>query len=273
MRRRAIALDIDGVLLRGSRVLPAALPALQKIVSNKIPFVLLTNGGGELERDRAARLSDALSYPIRTEQVILSHTPMKHLLATSLDGSHDGKVLVIGPAKCVEVAKEYGWKGVVGTGDIHAADSSIWPFKEHGGMRVSSAERPSFKIKHVVMMHDSPDWGLDLQICMDAILSKGGLIGAPHGNTQQAKVYFSNGDFEFSGEFQQNRLAQGAFRRCLQALYAQRTGSDLQFTQLGKPESLTYRYAEKVLGDVGQIYAVGDNPASDIVGGNTLLQR
>jgi hypothetical protein len=47
------ALDIDGVLLRGKTPIPGAADALNLLHKHDVPYVLMTNGGGSLEREKA----------------------------------------------------------------------------------------------------------------------------------------------------------------------------------------------------------------------------
>jgi ribonucleotide monophosphatase NagD (HAD superfamily) len=68
----AFAFDIDGVLMLGSNAIPAGARALKILHERKIPFILLTNGGGKLEPDRVAELShhlgvNVLSYYARVD--------------------------------------------------------------------------------------------------------------------------------------------------------------------------------------------------------------
>lgn len=44
LSRPAFAFDIDGVLKKGSTILPQARRALRLLEEEKVPFVLLTNG-------------------------------------------------------------------------------------------------------------------------------------------------------------------------------------------------------------------------------------
>jgi ribonucleotide monophosphatase NagD (HAD superfamily) len=60
----AFAFDIDGVLMLGSNALPAGVRALKLLHQRKIPYILLTNGGGKWEPDRAAELSDRLGVTV-----------------------------------------------------------------------------------------------------------------------------------------------------------------------------------------------------------------
>jgi ribonucleotide monophosphatase NagD (HAD superfamily) len=72
--------DIDGVLLRGSNVLPQAIRSLNRLESLKVPFVLLTNGGGVTEAKKAEELSQRLRVDLKPSQIILSHSPMSQLV-------------------------------------------------------------------------------------------------------------------------------------------------------------------------------------------------
>lgn len=60
----ALAFDIDGVLMLGSDAIPAGAKALQLLEKRKIPYILLTNGGGKWEHDRVAELSDRLGVNV-----------------------------------------------------------------------------------------------------------------------------------------------------------------------------------------------------------------
>lgn len=60
----ALAFDIDGVLMLGTNAIPAGAKALQLLEKRKIPYILLTNGGGKWEPDRVAELSDRLGVNV-----------------------------------------------------------------------------------------------------------------------------------------------------------------------------------------------------------------
>ena len=90
-------------------------------------------------------------------------------------------------------------------------------------------------------------------------------------------VYFTNPDFLFSGRFSSPRLAQGAWRIALDAIHRQYTGRPLSYQLMGKPELITFRWAERMqqqraddmqAGRVVRRYMIGDNTAADIRGAN-----
>lgn len=74
-------------------------------------------------------------------------------------------------------------------------------------------------------------------------------------------------------------MSQGTFRLGLEAMYKSITGVELERTIYGKPERATYTYADEVLSSWMEeihadkvlpqnVYMIGDNPQSDIIGGN-----
>ena len=72
----AFVFDIDG-FLSGKKPILQAKPALEILNSHKIPYILMTNGGGVLERRKAEEVSEItqLNPPISPLQIVQSHTP------------------------------------------------------------------------------------------------------------------------------------------------------------------------------------------------------
>jgi len=62
-----VVLDIDGVLLRGGSQIPGAKEALKQLSSShllqnkaeRVPYIVMTNGGGVTEHTKAKQLSEA----------------------------------------------------------------------------------------------------------------------------------------------------------------------------------------------------------------------
>lgn len=92
-KKPGIVFDIDGVLVKGKKVLPETLKTLKLLHTLHIPYMFLTNGGGKTEKKKAQELSQRFQVPIREEQVVLGHSPMRMVP----DEIKDKIVLVIGP--------------------------------------------------------------------------------------------------------------------------------------------------------------------------------
>ncbi|CAN9178442.1 unnamed protein product [Alternaria alternata] len=306
----AFAFDIDGVLLRSSDALPRARKALTYLQTQRIPFILLTNGGGKHESERVAELSSKLDVAIDTSMFVQSHTPF-----ADMNDLKDKTVMVVGGVedKCRRVAEAYGFKNVVTPGDILVAHPEVWPFSQQLLSYYKTFTRPlptpidattpstSLRIDAVFVYNDPRDWGLDAQIIKDVLLSERGIIGTlskKNGNPAlenrgyqqdgQPPLYFSNPDLLWAAKYHLPRLGQGGFREAFEGIWAAITGGEAQGVKLqkvvmGKPHQPTYEFAEKrliahrhnimqrygsPLGHLKRVYMVGDNPASDIAGGN-----
>lgn len=102
--------SIDGVLLRSSGTIPGAAKALAFLHNNKIPFILLTNGGGKHEETRVQELSKKLGVPITEQNFVQSHTPFKELVEgnATTEALKDKTILVTGGDgdKCRKVAEK-----------------------------------------------------------------------------------------------------------------------------------------------------------------------
>ena len=96
--------SIDGVLLRSSNPLPRAHETLSYLQKQRIPFILLTNGGGKSETERVEELSQRLEVPLNVDMFVQSHTPFTELA----DEYKDKCVLVSGGDgdKCRQVAEK-----------------------------------------------------------------------------------------------------------------------------------------------------------------------
>lgn len=285
-KNMAFAFDIDGVLAHGNEPIEEAKEVLKILNGDnelgiKIPHILLTNGGGKTEEARCAQLSEILESPISTDQFIQSHTPMQAL------AEYYETVLVCGGEdyKVREVAENYGFKNVVHPKDILAWDPTVSPWRTFSDADRANAKPRDFskmKFDAILVFADSRDYATDMQVIMDLLLAEDGklLTRAEDPVISRIPVYFSQGDLVFPTNHKgPPRLTQGAFRISIEAQYKALTGVDLERVVYGKPERATYTYADEVLKawmeqlhDEARlpenIYMVGDNPQSDIIGGN-----
>ena len=66
-----IIFDIDGVLVRGTNVLPRATEAFKLLVNEdknfKVPVTFVTNAGNSLRKDKANQLSEWLNVKVITQ--------------------------------------------------------------------------------------------------------------------------------------------------------------------------------------------------------------
>ncbi|KAG1812545.1 HAD-like domain-containing protein [Suillus subaureus] len=276
--RLAFAFDIDGVLLRGKNPLPAAKEALSILDGNnklglKIPFILLTNGGGVSEEERCHKLSSQLGVQIHPDQFIQAHTVLKSIVHSYADVP----VLVLGGKGDIlrRVAEGYGFQKVYTTFDILAWHPSIWPFhdltqEERASVRPTDFSKIPFGA--IFVFHDPRNWALDIQIMCDVIQ---GIIGGSHETNHARKpvdLVFCNPDLIWQSDFEAPRMGQGAFRVAFQAVFQSLTGSTYPYIQFGKPTEATYNFAEIMLkhrlqtNDRATCYT--DNPESDIAGAN-----
>ncbi|KAF2111694.1 cat eye syndrome critical region protein 5 precursor [Lophiotrema nucula] len=281
----AFVFDIDGVLVHGDRLIPEGKRVLEILNGDnelgiKIPHIFLTNGSGKPEHARVDQLSKILRNPISTDQFIQSHTPMRAL------SEYYKTVLVVGGEgyKCREVAEHYGFEDIVVPNDILAWDPTIAPYRVFtDAERATSRPRDFSKtnIDAIMVFSDSRDYATDMQIIMDLLRSENGRLGtvAKDPESQRIPIYFSQGDMLCPTEHPIPRMSQGTFRIGLEAMYKSLTGSDLERVVYGKPELATYKYADEVITSwmeqihndeklPANVYMIGDNPASDIVGGN-----
>merc|ERR1712071_363444 len=60
--------DIDGVLVRGKEVIPAAVEAFKKLVNSNgefhVPVIFVTNAGNSLRCQKAQKLTDLLGVKV-----------------------------------------------------------------------------------------------------------------------------------------------------------------------------------------------------------------
>lgn len=284
-KNMAFVFDIDGVLVHGDRLIPEGQRAIEILNGDnelgiKIPHIFLTNGSGKPEEARVEQLSKILHQPISTEQFIQSHTPMSAL------AEYYKTVLVVGGEgyKCREVAEKYGFEDIVVPNDIVAWDPTIAPYRVFTDAERATSRPRDFSqvnIEAIMVFSDSRDYATDMQIIMDLLRSENGKLHTVAADpvSQRIPIYFSQGDALCPTEHPIPRMSQGTFRIGLEAMYKALTGEDLERVVYGKPELATYKYADEVIMSWMEtihndeklpenVYMVGDNPASDIVGGN-----
>ena len=276
----AFALDVEGVLLKGRVPMPGAAEALSKLFtedgkSQIVPFVLMSNGGGFTEKERAELLTQKFALPFQETNIILSHTPMKNLVHQF----GDQLVLVVGREGVKNVLYSYGFQKLITTEEYGSLHPQLYPFKTYPQPSHEVEQWRDTTLAAVLVLTFPLTWGEDLQIITDVLRTNGFPFGPDvNEDAPQLPIFFSNPDFCWEDRYKYPRFSQGAFYRCLQLMYKEITGKDLIATHYGKPGAVTYLYASNMLRDqctvmglprdLTRIYAIGDNPLSDVKGAN-----
>ncbi|KAK2873601.1 hypothetical protein FQN49_002244 [Arthroderma sp. PD_2] len=282
--RYAFAFDIDGVLIRGGKPIPAAVEALKVLNGEneygiKVPYIFVTNGGGKTEEERCLDLSRQLEYDVSPGQFICGHTPMREM------AEKYKTVLVVGGEgeKCRIVAEGYGFRDVVTPGDIIKTNQDTTPFRkltdeEYKNSRVRDFD--NLTIEAIFVFADSRDWAGDQQIILDLCMSNGGKIGTRSETFDEGPpVYFSHNDIVWSTSHEHTRIGMGALRASVEALFKAVTRKELKTIAFGKPQLGTFQFATRLLKQWRKethginsppqtVYFVGDTPESDIRGTN-----
>ncbi|KAK6463306.1 HAD-like domain-containing protein [Scheffersomyces coipomensis] len=307
----AFVFDIDGVLIRGEQAIPNAKSALDLLNQHKVPFILLTNGGGVPEADRVEFISSVLDFQISPLQIVQSHTPMK---ALAHKHAYDRVLVVGGPGDSARhCALGYGFQDVVMPIDLVRANPAISPHHRYTQEEFdlysldpnqTHLDKP---IEAILVFNDPRDMTTDIQIVSDLLNSNHGIIGTKrkienlkHREDPSIPIIFSNNDFLWANDYNLPRFGQGAFRIIVEELYKHtnqlKPSQHLHSIVMGKPFKIQYDYAhhvlidwrqklladevnstEQILPNLGEsprsspfdkIYMIGDNPESDIKGGN-----
>ncbi|KAL0583652.1 hypothetical protein ABG067_006465 [Albugo candida] len=268
-----VAIDVDGVLIRGKVPIPGAASVLQGLQDRAIPHVIMTNAGGYVEERKAEQLSEILNYEIDPKKMCLSHSPMRKLAAKY----KNELVLAVGK-DCTDlsaVMKKYGFQNALTVGQLHNNFPKLYPdipiSSDAERLNMVQLELCKHQFAAVFVLIDPIYWGRELQIVMDVVCAQEGRLG-DKGLRQQVPVYSACMDFQYMSDFHLPRYGAGAFRAVLEHLYHRTTGHHLEQTFYGKPEKTSFEYVEKLIDEqhenVERIYMIGDNPLTDIQGAN-----
>jgi HAD superfamily hydrolase (TIGR01456 family) len=280
----AYAFDIDGVLIRGGKVIPEAVDAMRMLNGDnsygiKVPYIFVTNGGGKTEQERCVQLSNQLELEVSPGQFICGHTPMREM------AEKYKTVLVVGGEgeKCRHVAEGYGFEHVITPGDIIKHNADTTPFRKLTDDEFRNSRAQNFdeiEIEAIFVFADSRDWASDQQIILDLLMSKNGRLGTRSETFEDGPpVFFSHNDVVWSTAHDLTRIGMGALRVSLEAMYKAVTGRELKTTAFGKPQMGTFQFATRLLQQWRKdthginsppetVYFVGDTPESDIRGTN-----
>ncbi|KAK3931091.1 Haloacid dehalogenase-like hydrolase domain-containing 5 [Frankliniella fusca] len=276
--------DIDGVIVRGKKVLPSVPESFQKLVDKngmfRVPTVFVTNAGNALRHDRAIQLSNWLGVEVHEDQVVMAHSPLR-----MFHQFHDKRVLVSGQGPVADIARNVGFHNIVTVDELRKTFPTL-DAVDHA-RRISGAgpnEKSFVPVDAVVLFGEPVRWETSLQLILDILMSNGYPAVAPPGIMYpHIPVLACNMDLQWMAEACMPRFGHGAFLLCLEALYKKITGKELIYTALiGKPSEITYHHAHHMVLNQAQsiginhhlkrLYAIGDNINTDVFGANLYNQ-
>ncbi|KFO54432.1 Cat eye syndrome critical region protein 5, partial [Corvus brachyrhynchos] len=218
---------------------------------------------------------------VSPEQVILSHSPLQ-----LFSRFHQRCMLVAGQGPVEENAHTLGFKHVVTIEALRKAyplldmvDLSRRP-KELVAFGCCEFPKSSQNRAGVILFGEPVRWETSLQLITDVLLSNGNpgaeLQDVPY---PHLPILACNMDLLWMAEAKMPRFGHGTFLLCLENIYKKVTGRELKYEALiGKPSPVTYRYAQFLIqqqaekqgwkAPIRRLYAVGDNPMSDVYGAN-----
>ncbi|XP_062271031.1 haloacid dehalogenase-like hydrolase domain-containing 5 [Scomber scombrus] len=275
-RQAGVLFDVDGVLVRGGSVIPAARRAFRKLLDRNnnflFPVVFVTNAGSCQRHDKARQLSHLLDVQIDPEQVMLSYSPLQ-----MLKSFHQKCVLVSGQGPLADISTTLGFQNVLSIEQLREHHPLLDMVDHHRRPTLPASPLKSFpEIEAIVLFGEPIRWETNLQLLMDVLLTNG-RPASPYDPQlpDQLPVLACNMDLMWMAEAPSPRLGHGMFLLCLESVFRKLTGRDLQYQALlGKPSLLTYQYAEHLLRlqnhnqNLTTIYAVGDNLMTDVYGAN-----
>ncbi|KAL4463558.1 hypothetical protein ABPG72_018813 [Tetrahymena utriculariae] len=311
----AIVSDIDGVLILGStpiqegtEVIKMMQKPLSELAPNKfadekdmrLPFILLTNGGGMsednfvLKINKIHNLTSDESNQLRKEQLILNYTPLK----TVIQNQYQDKVILVGGhGKSEDIALYMGAKKYITVTEYLNIYPNIAPIKyskqcqdtlqevsQRLGMTPEELLKDHLQISAIFLLYDPDKWEEYIQLITDILTTDDGSISKTQylpQFEQHIPLYCTSNDLTYQDTFRLPRIVFGCFNIALKSVYKLLYNRELKINQYGKPSPLTYQYAEmhcrnliqeynkKSPGkkyEISNFYMIGDNPSSDIQG-------
>ncbi|XP_041348501.1 haloacid dehalogenase-like hydrolase domain-containing 5 [Gigantopelta aegis] len=271
--------DIDGVIVRGKRLLPSAKEAFVALTDRhgnfRVPCLFVTNAGNTLRQKKAQQLSDWLGIQVSQDQVVMSHSPVK--MFTQF---HEKHVLVSGQGPIHEIAKCLGFRHVTTVEQLRQVYTNL-DMVDHTRRKAAPCAFEKYfpRIEAVILFGEPVRWETNLQLIIDVLMTDGKPMSPPKQTIHpHLPIIACNMDLLWMAEAPLPRFGHGCFLNCLESLYLKITGYELKYTALiGKPSEITYHHADHMLrqqakqmgiNGIKTIYCIGDNPETDIYGAN-----
>ncbi|CAD8082861.1 unnamed protein product [Paramecium sonneborni] len=274
----AIVSDIDGVLIRGKSTVTNSDIVVKELLNChytngekhniRIPFYLLTNGGGCTELQKANSLNKIMGTDFKSHHVFLNYTPLRPIM-----NEYQNKlILICGAGKLTEIAKDCELKYFY-TIDEYSALFDQVPFKEYETETIKQYEADikqrnmdlikNKQIEAIFIVFDPIKWEESIQTITKLVQENNNL-----------PIYVVNNDITYADNFKLPRLAFGTFTNALISILKKEHNIFPNIIYYGKPSINTFKYVQTYINEkhenIGNIYMIGDNPASDIRGANQI---
>ncbi|XP_054260044.1 haloacid dehalogenase-like hydrolase domain-containing 5 [Macrosteles quadrilineatus] len=271
-----LLIDIDGVILQGNVVIPKVLETFKKLTSSTgkfvLPTVFVTNSGNQLTKEKAAQLSKWLGIEVGEDHLVCSHDPFK-----CYKEFHEKNVLITGQGRVKEVARSIGFKKTLTIEDLVKVFPMLDAVDVSRRVNRTIPDVEFSPVEAIVMLGEPIRWESSLQLLLDVLLTNGDPRRHDVDFTPHLPVLACNMDLQWRFTAEIPRFGHGVFLHCLENVFEKITGDELQYRVLvGKPGVVTYKYAlrlvEKQAEELGigieNLYMIGDNVNTDILGGN-----
>ncbi|XP_034721183.1 haloacid dehalogenase-like hydrolase domain-containing 5 [Etheostoma cragini] len=195
-----VLFDVDGVLLRGASLIPAARRAFRKLLDPNnnflFPVVFVTNAGSCQRHHKAQQLSHLLDVQICPEQLVLSHSPLQ-----LMKSFHEKVVLVSGQGPLTDIAHSLGFQKVVNVEQLKE-QHPLLDMVEHGPRPPpTSSPLPTFpQIEAIILFGEPIRWETNLQLLIDVLLTNGSPAGVHTQAAAQLPVLACNLDLMWMAE-------------------------------------------------------------------------
>jgi HAD superfamily hydrolase (TIGR01456 family) len=306
-RLPAIVTDIDGVLIREKNAIPGSADGIRFLktplneidadrfsgMSECLPFVCLTNSGLGTEKEKAETVSKKLALKdhekIDSEEMIVNFTPLRKVIQEY----KDKLVMLVGEKNLDGLADNLNLKRYITDEEFCTLFPVLVPFREQplqenveedmrkkialrlGIVDQKEFEEP-FQIHAIFILSDPIKWDQRIQIICDLLSTSDGKIAKKmpaRGPENHIPVYCGADDLTFAGTFSLPRIGFGCFNKMLKETYKLVYKRDLELLMCGKPSKVTFDYTENYVKqqtkmEISNFYMIGDNPKTDIRGGN-----
>lgn len=232
----------------------------------QIPFILITNGGGEPEAYKAKVYSSILRLKPSCEllplEIVLCHTPMQSNLKIMSDSfSISNKLpLISGCGDIDSLMKSYGITNYITHIEYSIIHSHIMSFNcispflpqkqsilkkvEH---RLNKKFNPKqlISISSIFQINDVLDWEIPIQLSCDLLISKDGIPGSLRDKHSSNNVEYHLGceEIEYVDVFKTPRICGGSYFYSLKSLFSLLYQMSFSHILYGKPSKVVFEFA------------------------------